>query len=99
MLVGGGWLEIFRVTLWTIYLFQPMFPRILDSVNLTISWMNYNTLLYKMHKIILGGDFNAKANLGGSQRTDDKGLLLTRWAAERDLRITNDSNNSTCFRP
>lgn len=44
---------------------------------------------HRVNKIILGGDFNAKANLWGSKSTDRRGFLLTRWAAEKDLRIIN----------
>lgn len=50
-------------------------------------------------KIICGGNFNAKATLWGASSTDGRGLLLTRWAAERDLRIANIGNNPTCVRP
>lgn len=58
-----------------------------------------DALSYRVDKIILGGDFNAKANLWGSNNTNGKGLVLTRWAAERDLRITNTGNTPTCVRP
>lgn len=50
-------------------------------------------------KIILAGDFNAKASLWSSGTTDRKGLLLSRWAAERDFRILNHGNIPTCVRP
>lgn len=53
----------------------------------------------RVDKLIIGGDFNAKSFLWGSQRTDGRGLLLTRWAAERDLRIVNVGNTPTCVRP
>lgn len=53
----------------------------------------------RVDKIICEGDFNAKASLWGASSTDGRGLLLTRWAAERDLRIANVGNDSTCVRP
>lgn len=53
----------------------------------------------RMERIILAGDFNAKAELWGSPFTDGKGSLLMRWAAERDLRIANVGDYPTCVRP
>lgn len=52
-----------------------------------------------MDKVILCGDFNAKACPWGSTATDGKGFLLSSWAAERDLRIANIGNIPTCIRP
>lgn len=53
----------------------------------------------RMNKIILGGDFNAKSPLWGPTNLDGRGLLLSNWAAERDLRIVNICNTPTCVRP
>lgn len=58
-----------------------------------------DALSYRVNKIIFGGDFNAKANLWGSNSTDKKEFLLTKWAAERDLRIANLGEKPTCVRP
>ncbi|KMQ88053.1 reverse transcriptase, partial [Lasius niger] len=58
-----------------------------------------DALSSRVDKIILAGDFNAKASLWGSQVTNGKGLLLTRWAAKRDLRIVNIGHRPTCVRP
>lgn len=57
------------------------------------------TLSARVDKIIIAGDFNAKAYLWGSNFTNNRGLLVTRWAAERDLRIANMGNTPTCVRP
>lgn len=46
----------------------------------------------RMDKIILGGDFNAKSPLWGANSLDGRGVLLSEWAAERDLRIVNEGN-------
>lgn len=56
-------------------------------------------LFYHVSKIILGGNFNSKASLWGSNSTDRRGFLLSRWAAERDLRIANIGEKPTCIRP
>ncbi|KMQ92251.1 reverse transcriptase [Lasius niger] len=53
----------------------------------------------RVERIILAGDFNAKARAWGAKATDHRGLLLTRWAAERDLRIVNEGQSPTCVRP
>lgn len=78
----------------------------------SVSLPDYNTLLVdelsgtlstRMDKIILAEDFNAKSSTWGSLGVllsgDKKGLLLTRWAAERDLRIANMGDSPTCVRP
>lgn len=67
------------------------FNSLLDELSETIS--------HRTNKIIIGGDFNAKAGLWGMKFTDKKGLNLTRWAAERDLRIVNCGDRPTCVRP
>ncbi|XP_070159013.1 uncharacterized protein [Polyergus mexicanus] len=46
-------------------------------------------------KIIIAGDFNAKASLWSSESTDRRGLLFSRWTAGKDLRIKNWSNVPT----
>lgn len=53
----------------------------------------------RVDKVIIAGDFNAKDSLWGSRINNNKGLLVTRWAAERDLRIINSGNAPTCVRP
>lgn len=58
-----------------------------------------DTLSSRTERIILGGDFNAKSSLWNSRVTDSKGRLLARWAAERDLRISNVGFAPTCVRP
>ncbi|KMQ85315.1 reverse transcriptase [Lasius niger] len=50
-------------------------------------------------KVIVAGDFNAKAGLWGSNVTNQRGLQVVRWAAERDLRIINEGVVPTCVRP
>lgn len=73
----------------------------------SIGIIEFNALLDELscalssraEKIILTGDFNAKARIWGSNTTDRRGLLLTRWAAERDLRIANEGLTPTCVRP
>lgn len=50
-------------------------------------------------KVVVAGDFNAKANLWGSSTTNQRGLQVIRWAAERDLRIANVGDTPTCVRP
>lgn len=49
-------------------------------------------------KVVVAGDFNAKSNLWGSNVTNQRGLQVVRWAAERDLRILNEGNAPTCVR-
>ncbi|EFN65109.1 hypothetical protein EAG_13721, partial [Camponotus floridanus] len=44
-------------------------------------------------------DFNAKSPLWGANSLDGRGVLLSGWAAERDLRIVNVGNIPTCVRP
>lgn len=56
-------------------------------------------LSHRVSKIILGGDFNSKSSLWGSNITDRRGVLLSRWAGERDLRVANIGENPTCVRP
>lgn len=57
------------------------------------------TLGSQMDKVIICGDFNAKACLWGSNSTDGKGFLLSSWTAERDIRIITIGNTPTCVRP
>ncbi|XP_070162499.1 uncharacterized protein [Polyergus mexicanus] len=79
----------------------------LSNVGMRLGLREFNNLLdelsallsYQVNKIILGGDFNAKADLWGSRTTDGRGRLLIKWAAERDLRIMNIGNTPTCVRP
>lgn len=68
-----------------------MFNSLLDELSGIIS--------NRSSKVIIGGDFNAKAGLWGMKFTDKKGLNLTRWAAERDFRIANCGSCPTCVRP
>lgn len=67
------------------------FNSVLDEISAVLSSRSNN--------IIIAGDFNAKANLWGASANDGRGLLLTRWAAERYLRIANIGDNPTCIRP
>ncbi|XP_070162482.1 uncharacterized protein [Polyergus mexicanus] len=67
------------------------FNSVLDEISVVLS--------SRSNKIIIAGDFNAKANLWGASANDGRGLLLTRWAAERDLRIANTGDSPTCVRP
>lgn len=53
----------------------------------------------RVEKIIFAGDFNAKARAWGARVNDRRGLLLTRWAAERDLRIVNKCQSPTWVSP
>lgn len=48
--------------------------------------------------VIIAGDFNAKAAVWGSPRTDGKGVEVLEWAAEHDLIITNSGTQHTCVR-
>lgn len=57
------------------------------------------TLASRADKVIVAGDFNAKSNLWGSDITNQRGLQVIRWAAERDLRIVNTGDTPTCVRP
>ncbi|KMQ82380.1 reverse transcriptase, partial [Lasius niger] len=50
-------------------------------------------------KVVVAGDFNAKAGLWGSNVTNQRGLQVIRWAAKRDLRIINEGDVPTCVRP
>lgn len=50
----------------------------------------------RVDKVIIAGDINAKDSLWGSRINNNKGLLVIRWAAERDLRIINFGNAPTC---
>lgn len=50
-------------------------------------------------KILVCGDFNAKAVLWGATTTDWRGELITEWTAENDLRLVNVGNTPTCVRP
>lgn len=50
-------------------------------------------------EIIISGDFNAKSTTWGCTSTDRRGVLLTEWAAEQDLRLHNIGNTPTCNRP
>lgn len=76
-------------------------------VSPNIGMQEYNSFLdelsdalsSRVDRIIIAGDFNAKASLWGSQSTNRRGLLLSKWAAERDLRIANTGHSPTCVRP
>ena len=46
-------------------------------------------------KILIGGDFNAKAYSWGSPREDKKGSALAEWASENDFIILNDGKTPT----
>lgn len=59
----------------------------------------FDALSYRVDKVILGGDFNAKASLWGFRLTNKKGTLLIKWTVEKDLRIVNVGNKPTCVRP
>lgn len=50
-------------------------------------------------KILLGGDFNAKSPLWGSNRKNRRGDILEEWAATMDLRVLNAGGAATCVRP
>jgi len=47
---------------------------------------------------IITGDFNAKSALWGCARTDWRGSVIERWAAELDLVLINNGVVSTCVR-
>ncbi|KMQ91209.1 gag-pol polyprotein [Lasius niger] len=66
------------------------FNSILDDLSLALS--------NRVDKLIIGGDFNAKACLWGASHTDGRGRLTSIWAAERDLRVANVGNRPTCIR-
>ncbi|KMQ84870.1 reverse transcriptase, partial [Lasius niger] len=66
------------------------FNSILDEISLVLS--------NRVDKLVIGGDFNAKACLWGALRTDGRGRLISIWAAERDLRVANTGNRPTCVR-
>lgn len=76
-------------------------------VSPNIGLREYNTFLdelsgvlsSRVERVIVAGDFNAKASLWGSRITNNRGLLVTRWAAERDLRVINMGYTPTCVRP
>ncbi|KMQ91492.1 reverse transcriptase [Lasius niger] len=63
------------------------------------SFVSGATLSSRTEKVIVAGDFNAKATLWGSRITNQRGLQVVRWAAERDLRIVNAGDTPTCVRP
>lgn len=47
------------------------------------------------HPMLIGGDFNSKSTLWGSNRTDGRGALVEEWAAQNDLRLINVGNEPT----
>lgn len=49
----------------------------------------------KMQSAVIGGDFNAKATLWGSEKTDVRGNILTEWLAENDLILANIGGRAT----
>ncbi|KMQ88952.1 reverse transcriptase [Lasius niger] len=66
------------------------FNSILDEISLVLS--------NRVDRLVIEGDFNAKACLWGASRTNGRGRLMSIWAAERDLRLANIGNNPTCVR-
>lgn len=48
--------------------------------------------------IIIGGDFNARASLWGSNVTNPRGRAVIAWAASNGLLCVNSGNASTCVR-
>ncbi|KMQ92970.1 reverse transcriptase [Lasius niger] len=53
----------------------------------------------RVDKVIVAGDFNAKASLWGANITNGRELQVTKWAAEQDLRIVNTGIIPTCVHP
>lgn len=49
--------------------------------------------------LIICGDFNAHSVLWSTSASNRRGELLERWAASRDLRLTNRGVEPTCVRP
>ena len=68
---------------------RTAFERLLDDLGNSVG----RSLL---PKAMIMGDF--KSTPWGSPRTDVKGGIITEWVAVLDLRLLNDSNNSTCVR-
>lgn len=50
------------------------------------------------HPMLIGGDFNSKSKLWGSNKTDGRGSLVEEWAAQNELRLINVGNEPTCVR-
>ena len=55
----------------------------------------YITQRRNKKKILIGGDFNAKAYLWGSPKEDKKGSALAEWANENKYNILNDGKIPT----
>lgn len=80
---------------------------ILVFISPNVGLFEYNSFLdelsgvlsSRVDKVIIAGDLKAKNSLWGSRINNNKNLLVTRWAAERDLRIINSGNAPTCVRP
>ncbi|KMQ92775.1 reverse transcriptase [Lasius niger] len=71
-----------------------------------LSLREYDTFLNELSailsshadKVVVAGNFNAKANIWGSNVTNQRDLQVIRLAAERDLRIVNVGDTPTCVR-
>lgn len=48
---------------------------------------------------IIGGDFNSKAHIWGSNTTNDRGEILLRWSASKNINLLNTGSSPTCVRP
>lgn len=91
---GFVWVELEKMVIYSCY--------ISPNVNLQIYTDFLNGLRKDMKKqkkeILVGGDFNAKAFLWGSNREDKKGEMVAEWLAEENLSIHNQGNIPTFTR-
>lgn len=53
---------------------------------------------YLDRRLIVAGDFNAKASIWGSRRTDARGATLRDWASDLGLLVVNVGSTGTCVR-
>ncbi|XP_074037206.1 uncharacterized protein [Leptinotarsa decemlineata] len=94
--VGPGyvWIELDSLVLYSCY--------IAPNIDM-VSFQTYlNTLRSDMKKhvkqIVVGGDFNSKSYLWGSNVEDKRGQALSEWMAEDDLKVHNTGEEPTFVR-
>lgn len=51
------------------------------------------------HKILIGGDFNARSVSWGCNTGDRRGTIFEEWSSELNLAIVNTGGTPTCVRP
>ncbi|KAI5747429.1 hypothetical protein M8J77_014440 [Diaphorina citri] len=92
---GFVWIVTNEVQIFSCYISPnvplPVFVKFLDGLKLAIR-------ASKCTKYVVGGDFNSKSFYWNARKEDDRGTILSEWAAEMDLEIVNRGNKPTFVR-